>query len=107
MPIASSMQHGDGIPTHKVAYLYLHEMGNNFITGGGNLPLSEKPTGTYSWVPPSSVHLEASTSNQIVLDIDQYLDEMESVYISSEVDPEELLDDTNSGNERESGILVI
>ena len=50
MPISSSMQQDDGIHRHKVAYLYLSEMGNNFITTGGNLLLSVKPTGTYSWV---------------------------------------------------------
>ena len=104
MPISSGIQQDDGIYTHKVAYLYLREMGNNFITTGGNLLLSVKPTGTYSWVPPSSVHSEPPTSSEIDLDIDQYLDEMDPVYISFELNAESLMDDTDSRLKRESGI---
>lgn len=94
------MKHDDGLPLHKIAYLYLREMGNNFITRGGDLALSAKPTGTYSWVPLLGDNLspETPTGTEIDLDIDQHLDEMDPVYISPELNQEE--EGFDFGNDR-------
>jgi len=66
-PITTSMQCDDGIPIHKVAYLYLREMGNHFITHGGNLALSTKPTGTYGL--ETLVDLQQETPQEINLQL--------------------------------------
>jgi len=96
-PITSSMKYGDGIPTHRVAYLYLREMGNNFIRRGGDLTLSVKPTGTYSWVGVGEPVSEVPNGIVIDLDIDQHLDEMDSIDISPELYPE--MDGLAAGSE--------
>jgi len=41
------MQCDNNIPIHKVAYLYLSEVGTDFITHGENHALSIKATSTY------------------------------------------------------------
>jgi len=84
-PITTSMQHDDdGTPIHKVAYLYLREVGNHFITHGGHLSLSIKPTGTYSWEPTAD--LQQGEHVEINLDVDEQLGELGSVYISQDSD---------------------
>ena len=83
-PITTSMQREDGTPVHKVAYLYLREVGNHFITNGGRLTLSNKPTGTYSWDP--SADLQQEEHVEINLDVDEQLGELGSVYISQDSD---------------------
>jgi len=80
-PITSSMKYEDGIPTHRVAYLYLQEMGNNFIRHGGDLTLSVKPTGMYSWVGVGEPVSEVLNGIVIDLDMNQHLDEMDSIGI--------------------------
>lgn len=82
-------------------------MGNNFIPTGGNLWLSVKPTWTYSWVEPSRVPSEVPTGSEIDLDIDQYLDEIDHIYMLSELNAGSPLDDTNSTIERECGIRFL
>ena len=73
----------------KIAYLYLREVGNHFVTEGGNLALSIKLTGTYSWEP--LVDLQQEAPLEIILEVDEHLNEMEAVYISSDSDGEEEL----------------
>ncbi|KAG0136912.1 hypothetical protein HOY82DRAFT_598788 [Tuber indicum] len=86
-PITTSMQQDDGLPTHKVAYLYPREVVNYFVTHGGTLKLSVKPTGTYCWEP--SVDLQQEAPLEINLEIDEYLNEMDSVYISEDSNEED------------------
>jgi len=95
--ITSSMKYEDGIPTHRVAYLYLREMGNNFIIRGGDLTLSVKPMRTYSWVGVGGPVSEVPNGIVIDLDIDQRLDEMDSIDISPELYPE--MDGLAAGSE--------
>jgi len=45
------MQCHNDIPIDKVAYLYLSEVGTDFITHGENLALSIKATSTYCEEP--------------------------------------------------------
>jgi len=60
-------------------------MGNNFIRRGGDLTLSVKPTGTYSWVGVGEPESEVPNGIVIDLDIDQHLDEIDSIDISPEL----------------------
>jgi len=98
-PITSSMKYEDGILIRRVACLrvYVREVGNNFIRRGGDLTLSVKPTGTYSWVGVGEPVSEVPNGIVIDLDIDQHLDEMDSIVISPELYPE--MDGLAAGSE--------